>query len=355
MNREPTTTKPLDVPIPPLDDDARGTALDRQAELTKPPGSLGRLETMAAEIAAMQSTAEPTVDPAVVVTMAADHGVVGEGVSAYPQSITAAMVANFCDGGAAVSALCDAGEVENVIVDMGVAGPVPEGVVDHRIADGTANIAAEPAMSRRQALTAIAAGRSVVAEHASGANLIGLGEMGIGNTTPSAAVTALLTDNPVDAVTGRGTGIDESTRAKKVAVIEQAIGTTSPDPTDPVDVLRSVGGFEIAGLVGVTLEAASRRMPVVVDGFIAGAAALVAAEIEPRVTDYLLGSHESVEPGHEAQLDTLALEPCFEYGMRLGEGTGAAVAVGVYRAACAAHNGMSTFAEAGLETESSRQ
>jgi len=352
MNREPTTTNPLDVTIPPLDDDARQTALDRQAQLTKPPGSLGRLETMAAEIAAMQLTAEPTVDPAVVVTMAADHGVVAEGVSAYPQSITAAMVANFCDGGAAVSALCDAGEVENVIVDMGVAGSVPESVVDHSIADGTTNIAAEPAMSRGQALAAISAGRSVVAEHASEANLIGLGEMGIGNTTPSAAITALLTDSPVDTVTGHGTGIDDETRARKVAVIEQAIETTDPDPADPVDVLRSVGGFEIAGLVGVTLEATSRRMPVVVDGLIAGAAALLAAEIKPRVADYLLGSHESVEPGHERQLDALDLEPCFDYGMRLGEGTGAAVAIGVYRAACAAHNGMSTFAEAGLETDS---
>ena len=351
MNHEPSTADPLDVAIPPLDNDAGGAALDRQAELTKPPGSLGRLETMAAEIAAMQSTDEPTVDPAVVVTMAADHGVVAEGVSAYPQSITAAMVANFCDGGAAVSALCDAAGTKNVIVDMGVAGGVPERVVDHSIADGTANITAGPAMSRQQARHAIAAGRSVVAEHASEANLIGLGEMGIGNTTPSAAITALLTDSPVDAVTGHGTGIDEETRAVKVDVIEQAIETTDPDPTDPVDVLRSVGGFEIAGLVGLTLEAASRRTPVIVDGFIAGAAALVAAEIEPRVTDYLLGSHESVEPGHEAQLDALGLEPCFDYGMRLGEGTGAAVAVGVYRAACAAHNGMSTFAEAGLNVE----
>jgi nicotinate-nucleotide--dimethylbenzimidazole phosphoribosyltransferase len=344
-------TTVLDVTIPPLDSEARQTAVDRQARLTKPPGSLGRLETMAADIAAMQSTTEPTVDPAVVVTMAADHGVTAEGVSAYPQSITAAMVANFCDGGAAVSALCGAADIQNVIVDMGVAGEVPPGVVDHRVADGTANMAQGPAMSRKQALAAIAAGRSVVSEQAVEANLIGLGEMGIGNTTPSAAITALLTDSEVGTVTGYGTGIDEETRAKKVDVIERAIETTDPDPTDPVDVLRSVGGFEIAGLVGVTLEAARRRTPVVVDGFIAGAAALVAAEIEPRVAAYLLGSHESVEPGHEAQLDALGVEPCFDYEMRLGEGTGAAVAVSVYRAACAAHTEMSTFAEAGLDTE----
>lgn len=340
---------PLDVTIPPLDDEARQQAVDRQAQLTKPSGSLGRLETMAVDIAAMQSTTEPAVDPAVIVTMAADHGVTAEGVSAYPQSITAAMVANLLDGGAAVSALCDADGIENVIVDMGVAGEVPADVVDHRIADGTANMAQGPAMSREQALAAISAGRSVVAGHAAAANLVGLGEMGIGNTTPSAAITALLTDRTVDAVTGHGTGIDDKTRARKVAVIEQAIATTDPD--DPVDVLRSVGGFEIAGLVGVCLEAASRRTPVVVDGFIAGAAALVAADIEPCVADYLLGSHESVEPGHEAQLNALGIEPCFDYGMRLGEGTGAAIAVSVYRAACAAHTDMSTFAEAGLDTE----
>ena len=337
--------------IPPLDSDARDAARDKQTHLTKPPGSLGRLETMAADLAAMQSTSQPTVDPGVVVTMAADHGVAAEGVSAYPQSITAAMVANFVDGGAAVNALCDATDIENVVVDMGVAGEVPPTVVDHRIADGTANMAEEPAMSREEAHQAIQAGRMVLSAEAADARIVGLGEMGIANTTASAAITALLTDHSVDAVTGHGTGIDEETRAEKVAVIERAIETNSPDPTDPISVLQSVGGFEIAGLVGLTLEAASRRIPVVVDGFITGAAALIAAEFDARVTDYLLGSHASVEPGHAAQLDALGLEPCFDYEMRLGEGTGAALAVGVYRSACAAHNEMSTFAEAGLETE----
>ena len=337
--------------IPPLDADARATAADRQSRLTKPPGSLGRLETMAADIAAMQSTTEPTVDPAVVVTMAADHGVAAEGVSAYPQSVTAGMVRNFQEGGAAVTALCDANGVENVVVDMGVAGEVPNDVVDHRIAEGTANIADGPAMSREQAREAIAAGRAVVADHAADARIVGLGEMGIGNTTPSAAITALLTDRSVEAVTGRGTGIDDETRARKVEVIERAIETSDPDPADPIDVLRSVGGFEIAGLVGVTLAAASRRTPVVVDGVIAGAAALLAAELEPRATDYLLGSHASAEPGHAAQVDALGIDPCFDFEMRLGEGTGAAVAIGVYRAACAAHTEMSTLAEAGLDAE----
>jgi len=347
---EPATAV-FELPIPPLDSAAREAARDRQARLTKPPGSLGRLESMAADLAAMQSTPTPAVDPAVVVTMAADHGVAAEGVSAYPQSITAAMVANLFDGGAAVNALCGANSVENVVVDMGVDGDVPDGVFDRRIADGTENMADGAAMTRQQALDAIEAGHSVFTDVAADARLVGLGEMGIANTTASAAITALLTDNSVDAVTGHGTGIDDETRARKVAVIEQAIETNTPDPSDPISVLQSVGGFEIAGLAGVTLAAASQRVPVVVDGFIAGAAALVAAEINPQVTDYLLSSHDSVEPGHAAQLDALGVKPCFDYGMRLGEGTGAALAISVYRSACEAHSEMSTFAEAGLETE----
>ncbi len=344
-------TDPCSVTIPPLDTDAHEAALDRQATLTKPPGSLGRLETIAADIAAMQSTPKPRVDLAVVITMAADHGVTAEGVSAYPQSITAAMVANFLDGGAAISALCDANDIANLVVDMGVAGAVPRGVVAHRVADGTANMARGPAMTRGQAIESIAAGREVVRTRAADANVIGLGEMGIGNTTASAAITAVVTDSAVDTVTGYGTGIDDEARANKVETIERAIDLNSPDPTDPVDVLRCVGGFEIGGLVGITLEAASRRVPVVVDGFIAGAAVLLATEIDPRVNDYLLGSHASVEPGHDVQLRALDLDPLFDYGMRLGEGTGAAVAIGVYRAACKTHTGMSTFAEAGLVDE----
>ncbi len=341
-------TSPLAVSIPPLDTDAREAAIERQAELTKPPGSLGRLETLASDLAAIQSTTAPRVDPAVVVTMAADHGVVAEGVSAYPQSITTAMVRNFVDGGAAITALCAAGNVENVVVDMGVAGDVPSGVVEHRIAPGTNNMTNGPAMTDEQALAAVTAGRSVVRTHASDATLVGLGEMGIGNTTASAAITALLTDSTVDAVTGHGTGIDAETRNKKVETIERAIAINTPDSDDPIEVLRCVGGFEIGGLVGVTLEAASRRIPVVVDGVIAGAAALLAVSIAPRVADYLLGSHTSVEPGHDVQLNALGIEPLFDYDMRLGEGTGAALAVSTYRAACAAHTEMSTFEEAGL-------
>jgi nicotinate-nucleotide--dimethylbenzimidazole phosphoribosyltransferase len=341
----------INVSIPPLDDDARAAASERQQRLTKPPGSLGRLETMAAEIAAMQSTPEPAVDPALVVTMAADHGVAREGVSAYPQSVTTAMVETVANDGAAINALADAGDVDSLVVDMGVAGDVPPGVIDHHIADGTANMAAEPAMTAAQAVDSIRRGREVVATHAADAGAVALGEMGIANTTASAAITALVTDRSVEAVTGHGTGIDEETRQQKVETIERAIAVTDPDPDDPLDVLRCVGGFEIGGLLGVTLEAASRRIPVVADGFVAGAAALLAVEIAPRAADYLLGSHESVEPGHEAQLEQLSIEPCFDYGLGLGEGTGAALALSVYRAACQAHTGMATFAEAGIDPE----
>ena len=384
--------------IPPPDPAARAAAEARQAALTKPPGSLGRLERAAADLAAMQATDSPRVDPAVVVTMAADHGVAREAVSAYPQSVTAAMIENVLAGGAAINAVCGSNEIDLVVVDMGVAGVIDvdtEGdddvevetngesdvdvetngerdvdgdgrhngagdasahveLVDAHIADGTANMAAGRAMTREQARGAIEAGRRPLAERPPAVpepSVVGLGEMGIANTTASAAVTALLTDRAVADVTGQGTGINEETRARKIEIIERAIEERDPDPTDPLDVLGCVGGFEIAGLVGLTLEAASRRVPVVVDGVTTGAAALLASEIDPRVSDYLLGSHASVEPAHAAQLAALDLEPLFDYGMRLGEGTGAALAIGTYRAACAVHAAMATFAEAGVSTE----
>lgn len=344
-------TDPLHVEIPPLDESARKAAISRQQSLTKPPGSLGQLETVAAEIAAIQATTEPAVDPAAIITMAADHGVASEGVSAYPQSVTTAMTAAVDEETAAINAIAGAVDTKTVLVDMGVAGDVPDSVIDYSVRNGTANMAAEPAMTRTEARQSITAGRQVVRRHAADCRMIGLGELGIGNTTASAAITALVTDESVDAVTGHGTGIDEATRQRKVDIIKQAIDVTAPDPDDPLSVLRCVGGLEIGGLVGVTLEAASQRTPVVVDGFIAGAAALLAVEIEPRVADYLLGSHESVEPGHAAQLAALDLKPGFDFELRLGEGTAAALAIGIYRAACRAHTEMATFEESGIEPE----
>ena len=340
---------PIAVSIPPLDEAAREAAQERQTQLLKPPGSLGRLESMAIDIAAMQATPTPSVDPAVLLTLAADHGVTSEGVSAYPSSVTATMVDAVDSGDAAINALAGATEITTHVVDMGVAGDVPAGVIDHHIADGTANIAVEPAMTATQAQQSIAAGRELVADQAVEAGIVGLGDLGIGNTTASAAITAALTEISVDEVTGHGTGIDEETRHEKIETIEGALAVTDPHTDDPLDVLRCVGGFEIGGLVGVTLEAASRRIPVVVDGVVTGAAALVAAGIDERVTDYLLGSHVSTEPGHAIQLDALDVAPCLDYEMGLGEGTGAALAISSYRAACRAHTEMATFADAGVE------
>lgn len=340
---------PLAVSIPPLDETAREAATARQAELLKPPGSLGRLETMAVDIAAMQSTTAPSVEPAVLFTLAADHGVAAEGVSAYPPSVTAAMVRAVADGEAAINAVAGATGLTTHIVDMGVAGDVPAEVIEQHIADGTANMAVEPAMTAAQARASIEAGRELIAEHATEAGVVALGELGIGNTTASAAITAALTEHPIEEITGHGTGIDESTRHHKIETIERALAETAPDTDEPLDVLRCVGGFEIGGLVGVTLAAASRRIPVVVDGVVTGAAALLAAEIDERAADYLLGAHASTEPAHAIQLAALDVEPCVAYEMRLGEGTGAAVAIGSYRAACRAHTEMATFADAGLD------
>ena len=340
---------PTAVSIPPPDEVARETAAQRQTQLLKPPGSLGRLEPMAVNIAAMQATPTPSVDPAVILTLAGDHGVTAEGVSAYPKSVTAAMVDAVADGNAAISALAGATEITSHVVDMGVDGDVPAGVIDHHIADGTANMTVEHAMTTTQARESIAAGRALVEEHAVEAGVIGLGDLGIGNTTASAAITAALTETAVSELTGHGTGIDEATRQQKIETIERALAVTDPNTDDPLDALRCVGGFEIGGLVGVTLEAASRRIPVIVDGVVTGAAAIVAAGIDDRVSDYLLGSHVSTEPAHAVQLDALNISPCLDYEMGLGEGTGAAVAIGTYRAACRAHTEMATFAEASLD------
>ncbi|MGM0605671.1 MAG: nicotinate-nucleotide--dimethylbenzimidazole phosphoribosyltransferase [Halobacteriota archaeon] len=337
------------VAIPPIDQAAIDTVRHRQSTLTKPPGSLGRLETIAAEIAGIQADPFPSVDPAAIVTAAADHGVAAAGVSAYPQSVTAAMLRTFADDSAAVNAIGGATDVETIVCDFGVIGDRPAGALDCRIGPGTDDMREGPAMSRSAAIDSIETGRSLVADRLPNAGCVGIGEMGIANSTAAAAITAVLTDADVAAVTGRGTGIDDERYAHKVDVIAESIETNAPDRGDPIDVLRCVGGYEIGGLVGVTIEAASRRIPVVVDGFIAGAAALLAVGLDERVGDYLLASHASVEPGHAVQLGALELEPLFDHGMRLGEGTGAALAIATYRSACAVHAEMATFEEAGIK------
>ena len=341
---------PIAVSIPPLDEAARETAQNRQAELLKPPGSLGRLESMAVDIAAMQATPTPSVDPAVILTLAADHGVTAEGVSAYPKSVTATMVDAVDGGDAAINALAGATEITTHVVDMGVDGDVPAGVIDRHISDGTANMAVETATITTPTTGSIPAGAAPLAEHAAPAGVLGVGDLWFGHPTPRAATTPPFTRAPAWGGTGHGTGIDETTRQQKIETIEQALAVTDPTADDPLDVLRCVGGFEIAGLVGVTLAAASRRIPVVVDGVVTGAAAIVAAEINEGVSKYLLGSHMSTEPAHAIQLAALGVSPCLDYEMGLGEGTGAAVAIGTYRAACRAHTEMATFAEAGLDS-----
>ncbi len=283
--------------------------------------------------------------------MAADHGVTVEGVSGYPSSVTAEMVRNFARGGAAINVLARLARAEVVIVDIGVAADFPSDlpIVHRKVAYGTANLARTPAMSLEQARAAIGVGVEVVDHFASEMpEAICLGEMGIGNTTAASAIVACLTGLPPASVTGRGTGIDDATWARKVSVIERALALHQPDVKRPLQILASVGGLEIAGLVGVVLGAAVRRIPILIDGFIATAAALLAVEICPAARNYLIAAHRSVEVGHRAALERLELEPLFALDLRLGEGTGAALALPILDAALALLDEMATFEEAGV-------
>lgn len=334
-----------------LDEAAMAAARERQAHLTKPPGSLGRLEAIAVHLAGIQSTVQPRAARSAVIVAAGDHGITEEGVSAYPSAVTAQMVANFLAGGAAINAIAGVAGARLVVADFGVAAdldPHPA-LVAAKVARGTANFARGPAMTRDQAAAAVQAGARIVAtEHERGLDLLALGEMGIGNTTAAAALTAALTGTPPAAVTGRGTGLDDAALAHKVKVVEAALARHRLTRDDPFAALVAVGGFEIAGLVGAILEAAARRVAVVLDGFITGAAALVAVGMAPATRGFLVASHRSVEPGHGILLDALGLDPLFDLQLRLGEGSGAALALPLIAAAVAAHNQMATFAEAGV-------
>ncbi|MGZ3662912.1 MAG: nicotinate-nucleotide--dimethylbenzimidazole phosphoribosyltransferase [Ktedonobacterales bacterium] len=336
--------------IAPLDVAAMAVARARQGQLTKPAGSLGRLEDLAIQIAGITGKPAPTVERKAVLVMAGDHGVTVEGVSAYPADVTPQMVLNFLHGGAAINAIAGYAGARIVVVDVGVAAHVAHpDLVSRKVAAGSANMAAGPAMTREQALEAIDVGLDVVAaEVERGLDLVAIGEMGIGNTTAASAITTAITGIPAALVTGHGTGIDEVQRLHKVAVIERALATNVPEATDPLDVLTKVGGLEIAGLVGVILGAAGARVPVVVDGFITSSAALIASELCPAVTAYLIAGHTSVERGHRSILERLGLEPLLDLRMRLGEGTGAALAMNIIETALRAHNEMATFAEAGV-------
>ncbi len=334
-------------PIPPLDDAAAAAALARQASLTKPPGSLGRLEELAVRLAAMRGQPIPRLERKVAVVAAADHGVAEQGVSAYPRDVTAQMVANFVAGGAAVNQLAVRAGARVVVVDAGVRTPAAApGVLDRRAGPGTADFTRGPAMPRATAEALLHQGAELARELA--ADAVVLGDMGIGNTTAAAALTAALLGLPAASVTGRGTGVDDAGYACKVSAVARALEVNRPHPADPVGVLAAVGGFELAFLAGVAIGAASARACVVLDGFPTSAAALAAVRIAPDVRGYVLASHRSVEPGHAAILEALGLEPLLDLRLRLGEGTGGLLALLLLDAAVAVHVGMATFEEAGV-------
>jgi nicotinate-nucleotide--dimethylbenzimidazole phosphoribosyltransferase len=351
--------------IGPMDTEAMTIAAARHDRLTKPSGSLGRLEELAVTLAGITGRPDAPVRQRWIVVAAGDHGVAREGVSAYPSDVTAQMVANFVAGGAAINVLAASVGASLAVVDVGVAGSIPSTpaagdasrggrLLPARIAAGTANMTGGPAMGRNEALRAIGVGLQVVEDLRSngGLDVLGVGEMGIGNTTAASAIVAALTGEPVARVTGAGTGIDDAVRARKIAVIERALEINRPDPNDPIGVLAAVGGFEIAALVGLLLGAAAARIPVVLDGFITGAAALIGAALQPAIAPRLIAAHRSSEPGHAIVLDRLGLRPFLDLDMRLGEGSGAALLIGLLVAACRIRDEMATFETAAVSGRS---
>jgi nicotinate-nucleotide--dimethylbenzimidazole phosphoribosyltransferase len=337
--------------IRPLDGDAMDAARGRQQTLTKPPGSLGRLEDLSVWLAGVQRSARPRIDRPVIVVAAGDHGVAARGVSAYPREVTGQMVLNFLAGGAAVNVLARQTGARVVVVDAGVASglpPHPE-LVSRRAGPGTNDIAEDPAMAHDTARLLVEQGINLALDLAAdGAGAIAVGDMGIGNTTPSAAIVSACTGLSPAAVTGYGTGISPEQHTAKVLVVEQALAVNSPDPTDGIDLLAKVGGFEIGLLAGVMIGGAAASLPVILDGFITTAAALVARALAPEATAYFVAAHRSVEMGHMAALDLLGLEPLLDLRLRLGEASGAALALPLLRAACAILDEMATFDEAGV-------
>lgn len=337
--------------IRPLDPALLDAAQARLDDLTKPPGSLGRLEEVARRLAAIQKTVKPVVGRKRLFTFAGDHGVTEEGVSAFPREVTPQMVLNFLRGGAAINVLTRHVGAESVVVDMGVDYDFggAAGLVDAKVARGTRNLARGPAMTRGEALQALATGvRLASAAREEGVSLAGIGEMGIGNTTPASALLAAFTGLDPDEVVGRGTGVDDEGLRRKAEVVRRGLEVNRPDPSDPLDVLAKLGGFEIAGMAGLCLGGAAAGLPVVVDGFIATAAALVATRLAPAAADYLFLSHLSQERAHIRLVEHLGQRPLLVLDLRLGEGTGAALAMGIIEASAKILSEMATFSEAGV-------
>jgi len=342
--------------IEPLDESAMEAARARQGTLTKPAGSLGRLEDLSVQLAGITGSDIPEAPMrSAVIVMAGDHGVAAEGVSLFPQEVTPQMVFNFIGGGAGINVLARHVGAEVVVVDIGVAAELEDHplILSRKVAMGTNNMAEGPAMTCEQALRAVGVGIEIAREQIdAGIQIFGTGDMGIANTTPSAALTSVLAGGSPEDVTGRGTGIDDDALNNKVDVIKRAIAVNQPDPKDGLDTLAKIGGFEIAGLAGVILAAAAARVPVVIDGFISGAAALVACAIEPKAKSYLIPAHQSVEAGHMTAMNHLELRPLLNMGMRLGEGTGAAMAISIVQSAAKILAEMATFADAGVSEAS---
>ena len=334
-----------------IDQSAMDAARARQDTLTKPQGSLGRLEELSITLAGIFMDPIPKINRKAVILAAGDHGVVAEGVSAYPQEVTPAMVGNFLAGGAAINVLARHVGASIVVLDAGVAADLPDDPAMRavKIGRGTANMAIGPAMSREDAIKCIEAGIAAADEQiAKGADLIAFGDMGIGNTTPSSAITAVVTGADPSVTTGRGTGLDDPALAHKVEVVRRSIEVNKPDAKDGLDLLAKVGGFEIGMLAGAMLGTAAAHRPAVVDGFISGAAALIAWTLAPTLSHYLIASHQSVEPGHRIGMETMGLTPLLDMGMRLGEGSGATLAMPIIEAAAKCLAEMATFADAGV-------
>lgn len=337
--------------IEPIDSDRLVQAQQRLDRKTKPLGSLGRLEEFGRQCAAITRSLEPDTWKKVIFTFAADHGVAAEGVSAFPREVTAQMVFNFLRGGAGINVLARHGGIQVRVVDVGVDynfGIIPD-LLDRKVARGTANMVHGPAMTRQQALAALTVGITLATQcHEEGVGLVGTGEMGIGNTTAASAVIAALTGLPVHQVTSRGTGITDEALHRKIKVIEQALRVNGPDSADAIDVLTKVGGLEIAAIAGLIIGCAAKRIPVVVDGFISSAGALIAASLHPHITDYLFAAHQSVEAGHHFVLEQLGIKPILHLNLCLGEGTGAALAMGIIESGVKILKEMATFEEAGV-------
>ena len=336
--------------VTPLDEAAMTAARERQAQLAKPPGSLGRLEDLSVQLAGITGKVHNTVENAHLLVFAADNGVVAEGVSCAPQSVTLMQTVNLTRAKTGASALAKFFGNSITVCDVGVNADIKEPrVLNKKIAYGTANMLCGPAMTREQALTALMTGAQLAMD--TEADAFGIGEMGIGNTTTSSAILAVLLGVEVETVTGRGGGVTDQGFERKKEVIKQSIALNRPDPADVIDVISKVGGFDIAAMCGAFIGAAASHRPVVIDGFISVVAALCAVRLCPNVRGYLVPSHASFEIGYKLAMKEMGLEPLFLLGMRLGEGSGCPLAFQVLRAACAILNNMATFDQAGIDDE----